>query len=698
MKKYRTWLTTVVVLLGACADAAALGLGEARTSAFIGRPLDVTVPVRAEPGDGFSSECVNAEVVLGDAPLPSSSIQLQVSPGRTAGEWVLKLRTLVPVHEPIVTVNVSAGCVSRISRSFVAFADPPPVRASLPVTQADAGSTAEAPAPEAPRPQRRPARPRREPVPAEADAPAAVAAAGPSASAAEPATPPRRPARRRAAAAAAAAPAAPATASAPAAAPRTEARLRLDPLEPPQGSGPSLRTSPELAAAPEASDEQRRAAATAWQALNSSPEQIARELQRVKQLEQQLAQLRHESAQTRGSIDAMRTELQQAARHGSGPAWLTYGLLALSALLALGLLWALRAPGGGPRIWWRPSELAPARGGDDTPPDDDELDLGAEEPPLAPPPLAASPVPSPRVEPPAPVAPAVAIQPPPVAPPLPATQPPARVPLAPRPAPTVAAPAPQREDLAGAPTVSVEELIDLEQQAEFFVALGQEEAAIDLLLGHVSGHPDGSPLPYLKLLEIYQRRGEHEAYERIREQFNERFNAYAPAWEDALADGRSLEDYPTVVSRLQALWETPSRALEVLQASLLRRDSAAQTFDLPAYRELLLLYSVARDRAEGDSPDVDLLLPLEAEGADFSHTMLEPLTATTPVRAYDGPGPSHEVDLPLDLTASGTGLPELPPASPAAAPRSGRDNLIDFEPIELDLPADGHSRPGSRSS
>ena len=35
----------------------------------------------------------------------------------------------------------------------------------------------------------------------------------------------------------------------------------------------------------------------------------------------------------------------------------------------------------------------------------------------------------------------------------------------------------------GAPRdVSVEELIDLEQQAEFFVVLGQDEAAIDLLM------------------------------------------------------------------------------------------------------------------------------------------------------------------------------------------------------------------------
>src|SRR6185369_12997803 len=68
--------------------------------------------------------------------------------------------------------------------------------------------------------------------------------------------------------------------------------------------------------------------------------------------------------------------------------------------------------------------------------------------------------------------------------------------------------------------VSAEELIDLEQQAEFFVVLGQDEAAIDLLVGHLRDSGGTSPLPYLKLLEIYRRRGERESYERTRERFN----------------------------------------------------------------------------------------------------------------------------------------------------------------------------------
>ncbi|OYU75357.1 MAG: hypothetical protein CFE45_32915, partial [Burkholderiales bacterium PBB5] len=76
--------------------------------------------------------------------------------------------------------------------------------------------------------------------------------------------------------------------------------------------------------------------------------------------------------------------------------------------------------------------------------------------------------------------------------------------------------------------VSVEELLDLDQQVEFFRVLGQEQSAVDLLLSHVRSTGGISALPYFKLLEIYRHQGDEEAYERTRERFNQRFNAHAP--------------------------------------------------------------------------------------------------------------------------------------------------------------------------
>lgn len=142
--------------------------------------------------------------------------------------------------------------------------------------------------------------------------------------------------------------------------------------------------------------------------------------------------------------------------------------------------------------------------------------------------------------------------------------------------------------------VSVEELLDLEQQVEFFLVLGQEQAAIDLLLSHVRGTGGTSALPYFKLLEIYRQLGDEEAFERTRERFNQRFNAFAPDWSGDLAGGRSLEDYADVMARLQRAWAQPMRAVAELESLLLRR-ADLEPFDLPAYREVLMLHALVLD-------------------------------------------------------------------------------------------------------
>jgi hypothetical protein len=155
---------------------------------------------------------------------------------------------------------------------------------------------------------------------------------------------------------------------------------------------------------------------------------------------------------------------------------------------------------------------------------------------------------------------------------------------------------------AGAPReLSVEELLDLEQQADFFIALGQEDAAVDLLMSHLRSAGGQSPLPYTKLLEIYRRQGDRSAYERTRARFNRRFNAYAPDWDTGPTAGRSLEDYPDTMAILESL--------------LFKRDDTSELFDLPAYRDVLVLYSLARDLWQHGGghggAQIDVLLPLD---------------------------------------------------------------------------------------
>lgn len=202
--------------------------------------------------------------------------------------------------------------------------------------------------------------------------------------------------------------------------------------------------------------------------------------------------------------------------------------------------------------------------------------------------------------------------------------------------------------------VSVEELLDLDQQVDFFLVLGQEQAAVELLLSHVRSTGGTNALPYFKLLEIYSQNGDDEAYERTRERFSQRFNAFAPAFGGDLMAGRSLEDYPDVVLRMQRAWPQPLCAVAELESLLLRR-SNLEPFDLPAYLEVLMLHALVRDLPAGALPLAAAPVPKPAL-AQRSEWAL-PGAPAGALAAADGVSEA-DVDLllplddgPLDITA-----------------------------------------------
>jgi hypothetical protein len=612
-----TVLRLAGVFLALCASiegAFGLGFGGISAQAVLGQPLNLSVQVRVEPGEWAEAECVAAEVSFGDVTLGPGQVRTQWDPPAAGLEQILRVRTLKGVSEPIVTVDLTIGCKARLQRQFVVLADPPGLAAPPPPDVAT-------PAPAAPAP----AAPRRAPpaVAAVVSPPAAPATAD---SAVRPSR--RTPARPRE--------------TRPAAS-QEQPRLRLDPLDAELFSAPSLRIVGSLGSSDPASPEERQAAAALWKALNTSPEQAARESERMRQLEESLAALRQESAATRQALESLQASLREAQQQRyANP--LVYLLAAVCVVLAAALVWMARQRSAAVGAWWRGSAVGSL-----------PADLAASAPvtgPGAPAPAPqdlAAPSPSPESAPVVPLPPA-----PPTA----------------SPAPAGAAAAALTDPPAAPEKVAVEELIDLEQQAEFFLALGQEESAIELLQGHLRDHRDPSPLLFLKLLEIHKRRGDREAYEAMRRDFNQRFNAYAPSWDEDLAAGRCLEDYPNVIVRLQRLWDSPVRSLEVLQASLLRGDGDAKAFDLPAYRELLMLYGIARDRVQLDSTgkEVDLLLPLD-EPEDPHADRLEPTVAAPPAAcevAHELPK-EDAVDVHLD------NLIEFTPQEPE--PGAESDNL-----------------------
>lgn len=676
-----------------------LGFGRPVSRAILGERLQMQVPVRLEAGEDLTPECLVGDVYVGDDKLAASAVALAVDRAVGGSEATLRLQTRVSVNEPVVTVYLAAGCQARVTRKFVLFVDPPSLAveaAAVPApTLPDAapvagGAPADAGGERAASPRRSAAR---TPAPARASAPRQPAASDPSSPVA--AAAPRTPGLSTSLGAKVQ-PAQPAS------------RLLLDPVEQDALAIPQLQLSQTLVTSSvddsPAARERRAAAAALWQALNATPEQLARDRQRLTELEQRLVALQAEGDKARAALEQAR---EARGPLGDVPSWLIMVLAGLVAVLLPLVAWL------GLRLWrsyrkeassdWMASAMAqePRETGVD-----DDLDRTSVDFVRRPPPDVASEVdtyqaslsPASSMGPesvassfqPAPVfqsagvpstADGLSLEPPP---------PPAMTPPPASPVMTLASPV-QREALR---EVSVEELIDLEQQAEFFVVLGQDDAAIDLLEGHVQSTTGPSPLPYLKLLEIYQRLGQRADYERVQTDFNARFNGYAPAWESDLQQGHTLSDYPGVVERIQSLWPTPARAMELLEKSLTRPDRDAETFDLPAYRELLFLYAVARDLSERDARDrqaVDLLLPeVGVSGPEvltdneIGAEEIEPLMATRPVKAQPEARPTISLDLHLDdLTA-----PE-PSAGLAQGPgteSSGR--TLDPLPFHVDGPSE----------
>jgi pilus assembly protein FimV len=608
-------IACVFAWLLSAAPAWSLGFGHVSDGSVLGGPLDFSVALRLEPGEVLGSDCVSAEVLVGESRVAPSQVHVFLQRGSDGSVQAVRVRTDTRVDEPVATITLKMGCPARLARQFVAFLDPPdvgdsaaPAAAALQDVPHDASMAAQFRAAAAAT------------KPAGNAAGGTEIAEGPAASAATrrgnaPATRPQRAAPRSSAAekntgtSKAAAPrrersptAAPQVAARPAdgasrAAPSTRGAPR-PPAPPAQGSTSRLSLDPPAASSSRAAASAAPGAAQAASApAQPAPERALAEL-RLEALEASFKKLQAENEASRARMLTLQARVLQAesARYANP---LVYALLVLLLLMVAAVVFLLkrqrrlnRQPS------WLAASVAPSSQADSSWQSrfDDPLPVMTPQDvwPSQPAPLSRSKPGAAASSSPAAAAPATA--------PMPLNA------GAPDAATSLSLEAPRRP-------VAVEELIDLEQQAEFFRVLGQEQSAIDLLMGHLRESGAGSPMPYLKLLDIHRRRGDRDDYERIRTRFNERFSAYAPEWGADLGAGKSLESYPEVVAELQRLWLDPKQAMARLETLMFRHDVADTTFELPAYLQLLFLFSVARDLAESeiDPSKVDLLLPIAME-------------------------------------------------------------------------------------
>ncbi|WP_342617763.1 hypothetical protein [Rhodoferax sp. GW822-FHT02A01] len=282
----------------------------------------------------------------GESRQDASRVQVQVEPAGQSDSYNLKITSSTPVDEPVVTVYLRAGCGQKSSRKYVLLADFPPdsqsqpVRAAPVVPQVPTVVTPAAPAESAPAQTS----PKPEPAVAAPVAPPKAAKTPKPAKAAIPKEATKEPARKKEPAPKPAAkPEKPVEPPAAQAKGTGKSRLKLDPVE-------------------TLAERVKNLEATTTQ--SSLQDDMARDAQKMQQLQTDLRTLLDQAVKNEASLAAMRERLEKAEADRV-PVAVVYGLVALVALClaALAYLWTRR---GQPIRWERdvPSARAKAAADD----------------------------------------------------------------------------------------------------------------------------------------------------------------------------------------------------------------------------------------------------------------------------------------------------------------------------------------------
>ena len=586
-------------LLVVSVGCSALSLGAAQGQALIGRPLDISIPLTLGDGESVTDACASAQVFFADDAVSAAGVKTTVVGGAQASSVTFRVQTSVPVTEAFARIELQVGCGQRVARSYVLLADlAPSAPPAAPLT-----STAKTP-------------------PTALAAPAARvddAVTGPALS-----VPKARPVKPTVARATPRKPSNPPVGSSvvptkisvPASAPQG-AKLTLDSLELVAAVGqmqPSLRLSVDapLESVDNADLAQRRQAARLlWKALNDSPDQLAAGAIKAQADDAEINRIKSELAEAQRQAQVAQAQLleEQDSRY-TNPLFLALVAALVAALV--GLVVVIRRQRLGASFsesppWWKSQvpQVPPApaafpadakrgvfdhfktlleplqkigaltlgrrRSEERSSRQFDESSLSASAAPQA-------------------VAPSFRVT---------------RVPVE----------FAKSSMFEMGRSVATEELFDLQQQVEFFISLDQADQAIEVLQAHLNDSSDPSPLAYLDLLKLHHDLGQRKEYSLLQLKFNKLFNGHAPDFDRYSTSDRGLEQYGTAMSQIQALWPEPA-VLQLIERSIFRTTLGEQTdvFDLEAYRELLLLYGIARELIEEGSQGIEPPLQMAAQG------------------------------------------------------------------------------------
>lgn len=651
----------------------ALTLGRARGAAIVAQPLSVSIAVSANADEDVSDVCFEADVFYGESRVDGSRVTVSADTATAGQTWSVRISSRLPVDEPVVTVYLRSTCSAKASRRYVLLADVatdsvsatpvlPSVLASpvtsvpatgKPVVDAGAknaasvvGGPANTRAPDAKRKREREL----------AEKPMSVA-------------PRIAPVNKSGAS--------------------SKSRLKLAPLDLSVERDPALQSTPELLSTPTEDNQKRGEAIALWRALNLTPEDVMRDAARLQGLEATVRELSSISKSNQQQMQALKGALEQSDRERySNP--VVWGLGGAILLLLAGGVWLLRRQQSGSTgsSWWQPdveSVLSPGMA-DAVHADAPDIDLSiATVPPasssggvmatLVQQPLADVDIDL-HLEPVSAVGAAVSQT-------KQVRNTPVSANLA-RPSRTMELREFSHSMSGSLRSMNTQEMLDIRQQAEFFVTLGQYDDALSLLQGHIADATEANPLVYLDLLKILHTLSRKDEFDSYRAEFNAIFTGQVAEYKDFSKPSEGLEVYPELCAHLSKLW--PSReALHFIESCLVRNANAAATmlFELEAFKELLLLHGVATrlvEALDGGAPVSFSASRPVAPMAPVFHTGPSPLDVSLPVSA----SAPAEVDFELDISLD---LPETPVPAPV-------DNLIDFDPSGLTFSANKDKHPG----
>lgn len=647
----------------------AMSLGPVEGAPLIGRPLDVSVRVQLDPGADTASLCARAEVTQGDSLTSGVTARLEVL---SAQQAVIRVRSVRPVEEPIVTIVAQVGCTMPTTRRFVMLADLPadsqpairlPGTPALaiprpPSSQALARDPSTSPVT---RPARSFARDTARQTVRES-APTAVGTPAEAPSARVPAQTPastRSPGSRRQS-----------VVMRPQQGPAgtvASSRLKLDPIDLAIELDPTLKLTHAIERLIEVSPAQRAEASAALRAMTMPPA----EFQQLLTMDTQLSSLRQQVDSGKAQIAALELQLQKAERDRSRTVWGFSALsLALLAGLVAALLWRRRqAQREHDPSWWRDIKVLPQDG-----PVVLDNDRAMQQ--------------TQRVSPQEPREPSLDLDlsnfdqlsttiPGPAGPAGPAGHS----------APGDLAPfahldfqASQGGSAGHWRSMKSEELSDIQEQAEFFVSLGDYDRAVNVLMAHVQASPQTSAIAWMALLELHHRLQRIQGYDGLREQIQRRLNVIVPAFDEYGNESADLESYGDAMIRITALWPS-RRVLDVIEEYIYLMPGAngAQRFEMAAFNDLLVLHDLAKSVVDDSALDeIDLDGP-SSQSDEFPMTNAGSASAELQ-------GPSEE-DFKLFATLLAGGrvdvnLEEAPSTATNGSNPSAAANLIDFDEFD----------------